>query len=219
MGIKHYSKERITEIVKNMFPGNELMFIYYCGSISFKTSQRNSDIDVTAVFKDLQGIVHASVVGMDIFAYGLDSFLARQSINDELPLYNLIHADDIINATDNIIFVDPLYEEDLTQFISFDFTQTLPQFLDAFITYYDQLTNQDKAVVKRSYHILRIRGILDNYLLTGKYDIELSDTWIEKIKIHKRQWNKVLNNLDYLAEVQGYIEEIKAIRHGINHEN
>ena len=55
----------------------------YCGSKAYGTVSKDSDIDLVAVFSDLGGITHAKLDGMDIFAYGLDSFIQRQSISDD----------------------------------------------------------------------------------------------------------------------------------------
>src|SRR5690554_7029292 len=55
-------------------------------------------------------------VHIDIFAYGYDSYLARQSISDEIPLYNLIHADDIINIDKNLIYVNENHKKYIRSF-------------------------------------------------------------------------------------------------------
>lgn len=81
MKTRKYTETEIIEYLKNIFPSNEIMFAYYCGSIAYETASNISDIDITVIYKDLKGIVHASFLGMDIFAYGYDDFIARQSFN------------------------------------------------------------------------------------------------------------------------------------------
>ena len=107
---RKFSNSKLTEIVVNMFAMNEVMFIYYCGSDNYKTKQKKSDTDLTVVLSNFNGIIHASIEGVDIFAYGYENFLQRQSMNDTLPLYNLIHSDDVINMADNLIYLNPSYQ-------------------------------------------------------------------------------------------------------------
>ena len=107
---RKFTNSKLTEIVVNMFAMNEVMFIYYCGSDNYKTKQKKSDTDLTVVLNNFNGIIHASIEGVDIFAYGYENFLQRQSMHDTLPLYNLIHADDVINMADNLIYLNSSYQ-------------------------------------------------------------------------------------------------------------
>lgn len=211
MSKQKLTNDEITTIVKNLFVNNELMFLYYSGSKAYGTSNDLSDIDVTAVFRNLNGIIHATTQDIDIFAYGYDSFLARQSMSDEVPLYNLIHADDIISIEKTLIFVDEIYKKDLEDIKKLDFYKVLPLYLDAFITYYDDLINTEKVVVKRAYHILRIRAIIEEILNTKNYQINIDDKWIKKINDHKRNYGS-LNTEEYLAELKTYLDEIIEIK-------
>jgi len=207
MSQKKPSNKELTKIVENMFINNELMFLYYSGSKAYDTSSDLSDIDVTAVFRNLNGIIHASTRDIDIFAYGYDSFLARQSISDDLPLYNLIHADDIVKIERNLIYVNPIYKKDFESIIKIDFFNVMPLYLDAFIKYYDDLLNKEMAVVKRAYHVIRIRAVLEEVLRNKTCNIKLDDNWLDKIRNHKSNF-KNLNSTEYLDELRGYLKEI-----------
>ena len=206
------NKDELLKYIKNLFNGNDIMFIYYCGSDSYKTRQENSDTDVVVVLRDLKGVIHAATDNVDIFAYGYEDYLARQSITDTLPLYNLIHADDVISIEDNIIFVDPLYEKELDSIINLNFTDVLPQFLDAVLQYYNNLVLYEQVIVKRQYHIIRVRAILDNYLTTGKYSVLISEEWMKKLMYHKNNWSKLKDKNEYLDLLKQYLIEIKEIR-------
>ena len=59
-----------------------------------------------------------SIEGVDIFAYGYENFLQRQSMNDTLPLYNLIHSDDVINMADNLVYLNQVLKPSLIVIIS-----------------------------------------------------------------------------------------------------
>lgn len=211
MSTKKMTKSEILDLVKGMFIHHELMFLYYSGSDAYGTGSESSDTDVTAVFKTIKGIIHASAGDIDIFAYGYDDFLARQSISDEVPLYNLIHADDIINIDKTIIYVNEQYKKEFDSIIKLDFYKVLPLYLEAFIKYYDDLLNVQNVVVKREYHILRIKAIIDEVIKTKKYQITISDEWLTKIKKHKKDFRK-LNTPKYLDELRGYLEDIITIK-------
>ena len=70
-----------------------------------------------------------SIEGVDIFAYGYENFLQRQSMNDTLPLYNLIHSDDVINMADNLIYLNPSYQTEYNSITALKFEDVLPQYL------------------------------------------------------------------------------------------
>ena len=212
---RKFTNSKLTEIVVNMFAMNEVMFIYYCGSDNYKTKQKKSDTDLTVVLSNFNGIIHASIEGVDIFAYGYENFLQRQSMNDTLPLYNLIHSDDVINMADNLIYLNPSYQTEYNSITNLKFEDVLPQYLDAVIEYFNQLVNIEKVIVKRSYHIIRIRGILEKYLETGKYDVNLNEVWLNKVFEHKKNWDKELNTADHLAQLKTYLDEIITIREGL----
>jgi len=211
MSKQKLTNDEITTIVKNLFVNNELMFLYYSGSKAYGTSNDLSDIDVTAVFRNLNGIIHATTQDIDIFAYGYDSFLARQSMSDEVPLYNLIHADDIISIEKTLIFVDEIYKKDLEAIKKLDFYKVLPLYLKAFVKYYDDLINTEKVVVKRAYHILRLRAIIEDIFKTKNYQINIDDKWIKKINNHKAN-HRSLNTTEYLNELKTYLDEIIEIK-------
>jgi hypothetical protein len=198
-----------------MFAMNEVMFIYYCGSDNYKTKQKKSDTDLTVVLSNFNGIIHASIEGVDIFAYGYENFLQRQSMHDTLPLYNLIHSDDVINMADNLIYLNPSYQTEYNSITALKFEDVLPQYLDAVIEYFNQLVNIEKVIVKRSYHIIRIRGILEKYLETGKYDVNLNEVWLNKVFEHKKSWDKELNTPEHLTQLKTYLDEIITIREGL----
>ena len=212
---RKFTNSKLTEIVVNMFAMNEVMFIYYCGSDNYKTKQKKSDTDLTVVLSNFNGIIHASIEGVDIFAYGYENFLQRQSMNDTLPLYNLIHSDDVINMADNLIYLNPSYQTEYNSITNLKFEDVLPQYLDAVIEYFNQLVNIEKVIVKRSYHIIRIRGILEKYLEIGKYDVNLNEVWLNKVFEHKKNWDKELNTADHLAQLKTYLDEIITIREGL----
>src|SRR5690625_4227264 len=163
MSEKNSEKKLIEDKLKGLFVHNELIFAYFCGSRAYGTDTKESDIDVVAVFSDLGGITHASLNGIDIFAYGIDSFIQRQSISDELPLYNLIHADDFLKVKDNLIYLNPEFKDEYDKLVNIKFEKVLPEFLDAFITYYDLLIYINEVIVIRNYIINRVYTIIDNY--------------------------------------------------------
>ncbi len=209
-----YDNNRLKTIVVNMFPEHEVMFIYYCGSIAYQTTSDNSDIDITVVLHGFRGLIHTSLEGIDIFGYGYEDFCKRQSMNTDVPLYNRLHADDIINAKDHLVYLNPLFENEFNELVDSDFANYLDKYLDTVIEYYDQIINKDNMLVKRAYHILRIRAILDNFLNTGEYSLTLPVEWIQRIDELKMNWDKE-NDAIYLSTLRKYLDEIKEIRNKV----
>lgn len=208
-----FDNERLKNIVINMFPEHEVMFMYYCGSIAYNTVSSNSDIDITVVLHGFKGLIHTSIEGIDIFGYGYHDFRKRQEMDADIPLYNRLHADDIINAREHTIFINPLFTSEFEALVDADFSSRLDKFLDTVIEYYDQIINKDNMLVKRAYHILRIRAILDNYIRSGKYTLTLSEDWIKRINELKTNWDKT-SDTSYLVTLKQYLQEIKDIRNG-----
>jgi len=210
MSEKISEKQLITDKLKGLFVHNELMFAYFCGSRAYGTSSKDSDLDVVAVFSDLGGITHATLSGMDIFAYGIDSFIQRQSISDELPLYNLIHADDFIKSNDNLIYLNPEFKLEYEKLVKIEFEKVLPEFLDAFINYYDLIINKQEAKVKRAYHIYRVHHSITNYKKTNKYEVDLPENIVKKIQNYKTNWETIEQSV--VLEFRELLEEIKEFR-------
>lgn len=207
------NNEQITEKLTSLFAYNELMFAYYCGSRAYDTTSADSDIDIVAVFSDLNGITHAGFGDIDIFAYGIDSFIQRQSISDELPLYNLIHADDFLKVKDNLIYLNPEFKDEYDKLVNIKFEKVLPEFLDAFITYYDLLINRQEAKVKRNYHIYRVHWIISNFKKTNKYDVNIPKEISDKIFNYKRDWETLDQSV--VEEFKELLQEIKEFRSNI----
>lgn len=158
-------------------------------------------------------MIHTSIEGIDIFGYGYHDFRKRQEMDADIPLYNRLHADDIINAREHTIFINPLFTSEFEALVDADFSSRLDKFLDTVIEYYDQIINKDNMLVKRAYHILRIRAILDNYIRSGKYTLTLSEDWIKRINELKTNWDKT-SDTSYLVTLKQYLQEIKDIRNG-----
>ncbi len=213
MSEKISEKKLIEDKLKGLFVHNELMFAYFCGSRAYSTDSKDSDIDVVAVFSDLGGITHASLSGIDIFAYGIDSFIQRQSMSDELPLYNLIHADDFLKVNDNLIYLNSEFKNDFDKLVKIKFENILPEFLDAFITYYDLIINRQEAKVKRNYHIYRVHWIINNFKKTKKYDVNIPKEISDKIFKYKKDW-EVLDQ-SVVSEFKELLEDIKEFRNSL----
>lgn len=209
-----FDNDRLKTIVVNMFPEHEVMFMYFCGSIAYHTASENSDIDITVVLHGFKGLIHTSLEGIDIFGYGYEDYCKRQSMHPDIPLYNRLHADDIINAKEHLIYLNPLFENEFNDLVGNHFDNHLVEFLDTVIEYYDQIINKDNILVKRAYHILRIRAILDSFIETGNYSLMISDDWVKRIEEIKSNWDKP-DDGNYLSTLRQYLDEIKEIRNEV----
>lgn len=208
MSRKTYSNEDITKIIKGMFPQFRLMFAYYCGSKAYGTEDENSDIDVTAVFAGLTGNVHVEAASVDLFVYGEDCFLEKQKLNDTIPLYNLIFIDDVLSIDKNLIYSDPDYIDQLNAYKNIDFKQCLRPFLQNFLTYFSYHLTEYPQPAKRMYHVLRMRGLLDHYDNTGRYELVIEEPWKSRMIKYKGNWNNEVG-IAYSPMIQEQIEYLK----------
>lgn len=211
---KKYSKNEIIANVKGIFNKNEIMFIYYGGSETYKTVDENSDTDVIVVIKDMEGIIQMSFDELDIFAYGINHYKKRLEMNKEIPLYNRIFVDDYIYARNNLIYLDNNFKSEVNEILNTDIKLIIPNFIDAVVEYYtDNLLNQNESV-KRNYHLYRIHEVIKRYVETGKYSLELSDLTKQKMMNFKTNWKDNLENdietfKVIISDLRSYKEKLK----------
>ena len=144
------NNNEITKLVENLFPDQEVMWIYFGGSIAYGTKEDKSDTDIIAVLSGLKGVIHADIGNLDIFAYGYDDFNRRNEQDKTIALYYRVNSDDVITAKDHLIYRNPNYDALYQAFIAENLEKILPQFLDGFIEYYDLLVNSDKEIGRAS---------------------------------------------------------------------
>lgn len=90
-------------------------------------------------------------------------------------------------AIDNtLIYLDNEYLDYFEKYKEINIQSMLKDFLDIFISYHeDILKNWSNIPIKRLHHILRMKGIIQNYVESGKYELIIPLEHKELIKNYK----------------------------------
>ena len=96
-----------------------------------------------------------------------------------------------------------------------DFAPIQPDFeivLDMFL-YIDS-----EVPLKRFYHVIRIRGQLESYKETGKYDTTIPDSYKAEMLNFKKNYSGAIGREIYRNKIGGYLAEIKALKEGLEND-
>lgn len=208
MSKKEYSKVRIIEIVKGFIGNHAIMFMYYCGSIAYGVADSKSDIDVSVVVADLNGTIHMQLGGLDLFIYGADTYLKKQKLKDDIPLYFKMHIDDVVDIDKNLIYLDENYLSEYKTYKDIKLEENLKSFLNCFIEHYTLRGKNHTEPAKTLYHVFRLRGLLDHFDRVGKHEMIIEEPWKSKLLEFKQNWNNHIV-LSYMPEIVRQLEYIK----------
>ena len=149
--------------------------MYYSGSINYSLNDEESDYDVTIVVDGFKGSIRLNFANIDLLVYGSDSHLNRFKNVEDVPLYQIVKMDDLLSLDSNLIYINPLFKDKFLEYRSFNFD--LKTYLSGFIKFQDiRRLNYDKPD-KSMYHILRVRGMLENYVMSGIYEMKVAEPW------------------------------------------
>lgn len=185
------------------------MFIYYSGSRAYGTTTDDSDIDVTVVAKKLNGMIQSNIDKIDVFVYGYENFLKRQAMSNELAMYNLIHADDIIKLKENLIYLNDKYRDEYDHICGLNMMGVLLKYLKTFIDYYHQIICVDKTITKRNYHVYRVRGVLENVVNKNEFSTDIPKHYFDKAMNYKN--NRKSKDQNIICDLETTLNEIKQI--------
>lgn len=211
MAKREYSNKEIIKIIQGMFPRAKIMFAYYCGSIAYGTEGENSDIDVTVVMSGLTGNIHMDAGNLDLFIYGEDCYLDKQYLSDKIPLYNKIYIDDVLEIDKNLIYLNPDYTNEFNSYKNINLEIKLKPYLSSFIEYYSNVINDRQEPVKRLYHVFRMRGIIDHFDKTGKYELVVEEPWKARMLKYKKDWDTEIGKVYFpmIKEQMNYLKNYK----------
>lgn len=203
--------EYFVNIINNMYPDKEIMFMYLCGAHVYGAEDEKSDYDISVMLKDYFGYMHMEVENVDFFVYGEDYYLEKQRLSPHVPLYNRAHMDEVIGIDDRLIYLNPSYKAEYERYKSVDFYKILPKFLDAFVEFHEIRYQVTDDPAKRLYHILRMRGQLDNYDETGIFSLDCKEPWKSYYMNYKKNWQTSVG-LAYKHLIKEQLDYIKAYK-------
>ncbi len=188
------------KIIEGVFPNTEILLIYYGGSIAYGLDDNSSDKDVTVVLDGFKGNLHITIEEYDLFVFDKDRFIQRQIFDESIIAYHRAAADNVMSIDRTLIYINPTFQETLDELLIYDDKEFMLNHIAAELEYgrmrFDVNTN-----FKSHYHVFRIRGMVDHYEKTGKYELVVEEPWYTKMMDFKNNWdNEIAKN---------YVEEIK----------
>jgi hypothetical protein len=188
------------KIIEGVFPNTEILLIYYGGSIAYGLDDNTSDKDVTVVLDGFRGNLHITIGEYDLFVFAKDRFIQRQTFDESIIAYHRAAADNVMSIDRTLIYINPTFQETLDELLVYDDKEFMLNHIAAELEYgrmrFDVNTN-----FKSHYHVFRIRGMVDHYKKTGKYELVVEEPWFTKMMDFKNNWDNEI--------AQNYVEEIK----------
>lgn len=187
--------------IEGVFPNTEILLIYYGGSIAYGLDDNSSDKDVTVVLDNFRGNLHITIGEYDLFVFAKDRFIQRQTFDESIIAYHRAAADNVMSIERTLIYINPSFQETLDELLVYDNKEFMLNHIAAELEYgrmrFDVNTN-----FKSHYHVFRIRGMVDHYEKTGKYELVVEEPWFTKMMNFKNNWDNEI--------AQNYVEEIKS---------
>ena len=196
------------EIISQAFRKDKVLLLYKCGSYAFGTATEKSDEDYVVVLRDFKGLTHLSHGKKEYFIFGLEDWKAKQEFSDQLDEYFEIFNDEVLAFPYNILNKDESMD-DLIEFYKSNFASNYKKWINKVVSYF-RFYYDLGDINKNMYHLLRIRFMVENYLKTGSFSLELSEEVLNKIfnfkastdkETYRKEINRALIYLSNLKEV------------------
>ena len=187
-------------LVSNIFSGCEVLLLYYSGSKGYGFDDENSDTDLTVVLDGFNGNMHLQLGKIDIFAFSKEDYIKRQNFDKTIIDYYKSAADDILVPEDKVIYLDNKFIKQYEKMKNFEVKAFIVNQLSALINY-TKMRMDINMKFKSHYHLFRMRGMIEHYEITGKYELVVEGQWFSKMMDFKNNWDNEI--------AQNYVEEIK----------
>ncbi len=191
------------EIVKGILPNSEILLIYYSGSKAYGLDSEDSDLDVTVVLDNFNGILQLNTGLYDLFVYSKENYIKRQNFDKSIISYYKQAADDVLLAKDNLVYINPSFESEFDKLLAFDDKELIVNHVTAVLDFC-RIRYSIKPDCKSLYHLFRVRGMVEHYQETGKYEYNISNEWKNKMinyKINQEHKDEINGMLNYLSEL------------------
>lgn len=202
-------KKQIIKSIMSALPGLKMAFMYFGGSVCYGTFiSGKSDYDINVVVDDLNGAFKTNISGTDVFIYGVSSILDRLNPNSPISQYKRSFIDDVLGLPDTLIGLNEEYKDLYEEYKNFDFNKNLKGFLTNFYEYFAFCFNGDFQVGKKFYHVIRMRGQIENYKKTGVFSLDLSKSYFDEEIDYKLNWNNENRRKELNEKLEKYLDEI-----------
>ena len=209
-------KNKIISSIMASLPGLKMAFMYFGGSVCYGTFiSGKSDYDINVVVDDLKGAFKTNISGTDVFIYGVSSILDRLNPNSPISQYKRSFIDDVLGLPDTLIGLNEEYKDIYEEYKNFDFNKNLKGFLTNFYEYFAFCFNGDFQVGKKFYHVIRMRGQIENYKKTGIFSLDLPKSYFDEEIDYKLNWNNENRRKELNTKLEKYLDEIYEFKEGL----
>ena len=209
-------KKQIIKSIMASLPGLKMAFMYFGGSVCYGTFiSGKSDYDINVVVDDLKGAFKTNISGTDVFIYGVSSILDRLNPNSPISQYKRSFIDDVLGLPDTLIGLNEEYKDIYEEYKNFDFNKNLKGFLTNFYEYFAFCFNGDFQVGKKFYHVIRMRGQIENYKKTGVFSLDLPKSYFDEEIDYKLNWNNENRRKELNTKLEKYLDEIYEFKEGL----
>ena len=209
-------KKQIISSIMASLPGLKMAFMYFGGSVCYGTFiSGKSDYDINVVVHDLNGAFKTNISGTDVFIYGVSSILDRLNPNSPISQYKRSFIDDVLGLPDTLIGLNEEYKDLYEEYKNFDFNKNLKGFLTNFYEYFAFCFNGDFQVGKKFYHVIRMRGQIENYKKTGVFSLDLPKSYFDEEIDYKLNWNNENRRKELNTKLEKYLDEIYEFKEGL----
>ena len=209
-------KKQIIKSIMASLPGLKMAFMYFGGSVCYGTFiSGKSDYDINVVVDDLKGAFKTNISGTDVFIYGVSSILDRLNPNSPISQYKRSFIDDVLGLPDTLIGLNEEYKDIYEKYKNFDFNKNLKGFLTNFYEYFAFCFNGEFQVGKKFYHVIRMRGQIENYKKTGVFSLDLPKSYFDEEIDYKLNWNNETRRKELNEKLEKYLDEIYEFKEGL----
>lgn len=209
-------KNKIISSIMASLPGLKMAFMYFGGSVCYGTFiSGKSDYDINVVVDDLNGAFKTNISGTDVFIYGVSSILDRLNPNSPISQYKRSFIDDVLGLPDTLIGLNEEYKDIYEEYKNFDFNKNLKGFLTNFYEYFAFCFNGEFQVGKKFYHVIRMRGQIENYKKTGVFSLDLPKSYFDEEIDYKLNWNNENRRKELNTKLEKYLDEIYEFKEGL----
>ena len=209
-------KKQIISSIMSALPGLKMAFMYFGGSVCYGTFiSGKSDYDINVVVDDLKGAFKTNISGTDVFIYGVSSILDRLNPNSPISQYKRSFIDDVLGLPYTLIGLNEEYKDIYEEYKNFDFNKNLKGFLTNFYEYFAFCFNGDFQVGKKFYHVIRMRGQIENYKKTGVFSLDLPKSYFDEEIDYKLSWNNETRRNELNEKLEKYLDEIYEFKEGL----
>ena len=209
-------KRKIIKSIMSALPGLKMAFMYFGGSVCYGTFiSGKSDYDINVVVDDLNGAFKTNISGTDVFIYGVRSILDRLNPNSLISQYKRSFIDDVLGLPDTLIGLNEEYKDIYEEYKNFDFNKNLKGFLTNFYEYFAFCFNGEFQVGKKFYHVIRMRGQIENYKKTGVFSLDLPKSYFDEEIDYKLNWNNENRRKELNTKLEKYLDEIYEFKEGL----